>query len=80
VREGAQARYDRTNEVPQSMRVRTLSLRAFDDEGLLVDAELVEGREVEGAIERLFANAKVAYIHAHYAKPGCYAGRIDRVN
>jgi hypothetical protein len=30
------------------------------------------------AIERLFANPEAAYIHAHYAKRGCYAARIDR--
>ena len=27
---------------------------------------------------RLLANAEVSYIHAHYAKRGCYSGRIDR--
>ena len=78
VREGAQIAYDRIDEIPQALRVRTISLRAFDEVGLIVDAELVDGREIEGAIERLFANSKVAYIHAHYAKHGCYAGRIDR--
>jgi Protein of unknown function (DUF1203) len=30
------------------------------------------------AIERLFGNSAAAYIHAHYAKRGCYAARIDR--
>jgi hypothetical protein len=79
VREGAQARYDRTDEVPEALRLRTLSLRAFDTDGLIVDAELVDGRQIESAIERLFANPKVAYIQAHYATRGCYAGRIDRL-
>src|ERR1700745_3699066 len=59
VREGAQARYDRTDEVPEALRLRTLSLRAFDTDGLIVDAELVDGRQIESAIERLFANPKV---------------------
>jgi Protein of unknown function (DUF1203) len=79
VREGAKERYDRTNEVPEAMRVRTLSLRAFDEDGLIVEADLVEGSKAEGLIDRLFANPKVAYIQAHFAKYGCYAGRIDRV-
>ena len=39
---------------------------------------LVDGREAESAINRLFAGARVDYIHAHYATRGCYAGRIDR--
>ena len=78
VREGAEAAYDRTDEIPEAMRVRQISLRAFDVEDLMVDADVVDGRAVEGVIERLFADAHVAYIQAHYAKRGCYAARIDR--
>ena len=29
-------------------------------------------------IQRFFANPDVDYIHAHNARRGCYAGRIDR--
>ena len=50
----------------------------FDADGMLLDAELVDGRELEGAIERLFADARMAYLQAHFAKPGCYAARIER--
>jgi len=38
----------------------------------------VDGRELEGVIERFFANPEVQYLHAHYAKRGCYAARIER--
>ncbi|WP_413988720.1 DUF1203 domain-containing protein [Labrys okinawensis] len=78
VREGAEVPYDRVDEVPEVMRGRMLSLRAFDAEGMMVDADLTEGREIESLIARLFANPEVAYIHAHNAKRGCYSGRIDR--
>jgi hypothetical protein len=78
VREGAAATYDRVNEVPAVMRARLLSLRAFDADGMMVDADVVDGAVVESLIARLLANADVSYIHAHYAKRGCYAGRIDR--
>ena len=44
----------------------------------MIDADLVDGRELEGVIERLFANPATAYMHAHYATRGCYAARIDR--
>jgi len=80
VLEDAQARYDRIDEVPEAFRSRTLSLRAFDGSGFIVDADLVDGRQVEGVIERLLENDAVAYIQAHYAKYGCYAGRIERVS
>ena len=78
VREGAEVAYDQADEVPQVLRVRLLSLRAFDVAGEMVDADLVDGREAEKLIERLLANPDVAYIQAHYAKRGCYAARIER--
>lgn len=78
VREGAEETYDRLNEVPPAMRSRLLSLRGFDTNGMIVDADVVEGAEVERLVERLFANPDVAYIHAHNAKQGCYSGLIER--
>lgn len=65
-------------EVPQPLRTRTLSLRAFDAEGMLRDADLCEGRDVEALATRMLADPAVAYLHAHYARPGCYACRIGR--
>ncbi len=78
VREGAEIAYDRTNEIPAAMRLRQISLRAFNVDHLMVDADLVDGLEMSAVIERLFTDPHVAYIHAHYAKRGCYAARIDR--
>jgi hypothetical protein len=78
--EGARMRYDRIDEVPAALRLRTLSLRAFDKYDLIVDADLVDGGNVESTIQRFFADPRVAYIHAHYAKYGCYAARIDRLS
>ena len=78
VREGASSRYDRINEVPEQFRSRVLSLRAFDGHDMLHDADIVEGTAVEGLIARLLSNPKTAYIHAHYAKYGCFAARVDR--
>jgi hypothetical protein len=78
VREGAETAYDRTNEIPDAMRLRQISLRAFDADDLMIDADLVDGREMDSVIERFFADPHIAYIQAHYAKRGCYAARIDR--
>ena len=76
--EGALATFDQVNEVPEALRRRILSLRAFDTRHQIIDADLVEGQQVEGLINRLLASSHVAYIHAHYAKHGCYAARIER--
>jgi hypothetical protein len=78
VREGAAAAYSGVDEVPPVMRARLLSLRAFDADGMMVDADVVDGAAVEPIIDRLLANADVSYIQVHYAKRGCYSGRIDR--
>ena len=78
VREGAAQAYDAVDEVPAVMRTRLLSLRAFDGEGMMRDADVVEGAAIEGVIARFFADPAVSYIHVHNAKRGCYSGRIDR--
>jgi hypothetical protein len=68
----------RPNEVPDLLRSRILSLRAFNAKGMMVCADLADGSELESAIERTFANPDVEYLHLHFAKPGCYAARVDR--
>jgi hypothetical protein len=78
VLEGAGETYDRVDEVPQVLRPRVISLRAFDAAHMIVEAELADGVVVEASIERLLGNREVEYIHAHYATRGCYAARISR--
>ena len=60
------------------MKIRPLSLRAFDARHMMIDADLAEGEQVEPLIRRLLENPAVAYIHAHNAKRGCYSGKIER--
>ena len=78
VREGATDTYDRVGEVPEVMRVRLLSLRAYDAAGMMLDADVIDGIAIEPVIARLLANQDVSYIHVHNAKRGCYSGRIER--
>jgi len=78
VRKG-EATYDAIDAIPEQLRKRTLAVRAFDKDGMMVERELVEGTDLEGAIERLLALSATAYLHVHFAAPGCYAARIDRV-
>lgn len=78
IREGATQQYDAVDQVPDSLRIRLLSLRAYDGAGMMRDAEVVEGAAIETVIARLFADPAVSYLHVHNARRGCYAGRIDR--
>ena len=78
VREQAGEAFDAIDTVPGALRSRLLSLRAFDAADLMVDADVVDGAAVEGLIERLLAQPEVDYIHAHFARRGCYAALIRR--
>jgi hypothetical protein len=77
VRAGDQT-FDAVDAVPEQLRRRTLAVRAFDADGMMVGVELIEGEKIESAIERLFADPRAAYLHVHFAAPGCYAARVDR--
>ncbi len=77
VRRGEET-YDQVDQVPQQLRCRTLAARSFDSQAMMIGWDLVDGRELEGAIERLFADPRAAYIHIPFAAPGCYAARVER--
>lgn len=77
VRKGDET-FDRIGEVPAQLRGRTLAVRAFDAKGMMVGLDLVDGREAEAAIGKLFKQPNAEYLHIHYAAPGCYAARVDR--
>lgn len=78
VREGAEAAVELVGVVPEVMRIRPISLRAFDADDVMVDADLADGAALAPLIDRLLADDRVAYLHAHYARRGCYAARIER--
>ena len=67
----ARETYDAAGEVPEQLRIRTLAARAFDVDGMMVGRELVEGQALKPAMERLLADPQAAYLHLHYAAPGC---------
>jgi hypothetical protein len=78
VREGATQAYDAVDGIPEVMQSRLLSLRAYTADGMMVDAAVCQGGDVEPTITKLLADDRVGYIHAHNAIRGCYSGRIDR--
>jgi len=70
--------FDEVGVVPPAMRERLLAIRAFDAGGMMLDAEIAEGRVVEPLLSKFLERADVAYLHAHYARRGCFAARIER--
>ena len=77
VRRGEET-YDAIDQIPEQLRKRQLAARAFDQDGMMVGWEVVAGTELEAAIDRLLADPRTAYLHVHYAAPGCYAARVER--
>lgn len=66
------------DELAPILRDRLLSLRAYDPDALMVDADVAEGDAALDVIRRFLDNPAVAYVHAHFARRGCFAARIDR--
>lgn len=79
VRQGALTATPADSEVPSLLRLRSLSVRAYDHDRLMTGADLIDGCDLEQAIGRLFDDDRVAFLHVHFARPGCYACRVDRV-
>ncbi len=63
--------------LPPSFPHRLLSLRAYDADGLMRAADVVEGGDALPQLQRLLDASGVAYLHVHNARPGCYACRVD---
>lgn len=79
IRAGVAERRRVVGELPPYLTLRLLSVRAYDADDLMVDADVVDGKAAEPVIRRFLARADVGYLHIHYAKRGCYACRIDRL-
>jgi hypothetical protein len=65
-------------ELAPMLKDRLLSLRAYDAEALIVDADVAEGDAVLEVIERFLADPQVSHVDAHFARRGCFAARIER--
>ena len=64
--------------VPDMLGRRLLSVRAYDDDWMMTDADVVEGRDLSGRLERWFADDRVARVHMHTARRGCFLAAAVR--
>jgi len=78
VQDGAEEWVPGVDEVPEVLARRTLSVRAFDAGGQMLDGVVVSGREAGPVFERLLAVPRAAYLQVHNAGRGCYAARVER--
>jgi hypothetical protein len=78
VRESADEVALAPGEIPAVLPTRLLSMRGYDESGMMLSANVVEGREIKAQIENCFADPRINYIHLHNAGPGCYSCRVER--
>jgi hypothetical protein len=79
VRRGAVRSDLAPGEVPDYVAQRLISLRAYDADAMIIAASVCEGTAVADALDGMFADAAVAYVHLHNAKRGCYSCLASRV-
>ena len=78
VSESASAAADYEDSIPPALDRRILSLRAFDEDGMMIDARLAQPGDADAAIRTMLADAAVDHIDAHNAVRGCFAARVER--
>lgn len=67
--------------MPEQQIRRPLSVRAFNQDHMMVDYDTISGSELLKRAEEFFkgeGEAYAEYLNVHYAGPGCFAVRIDR--
>lgn len=79
VREGATPVSLEINEIPDSIRIRLISVRAFGATGMMLDADIAEGDRLEPVLRRMLEDEAVAFLHLHNARRGCYTAGVERV-
>jgi len=66
------------NEIPDSIKNRLMSVRAFDANHMIIDAEVLEGYELPEKISAYFSRPEISYLHLHNARMGCFAASVER--
>jgi Protein of unknown function (DUF1203) len=64
--------------VPDTVRTRLISVRAYDVGHLMTEATVCAGTETATAIQNMFAREEIAYIHLHNANRGCFSCAVVR--
>ena len=67
-----------TDEAPDYLDRRTLSLRGFDAAGMLKNGILAMPGEADARIRALFESDDIATIHAHNTAYDCFLTQIER--
>ena len=78
VRKGARRAVLAPGELPPYVTRRWMSVRAYDADDMMVAADVCDGSDLRGVLERLLADEAVAFVHLHNARQGCFSCRVER--
>ncbi|HET6545145.1 MAG TPA: DUF1203 domain-containing protein [Rhodanobacteraceae bacterium] len=79
VRRGQTRRVLGPGLVPDYVTRRIISMRAYDSEHMMLSADVLEGSDIARALEHLFTDPAVSYVHLHNARQGCFSCHVRRV-
>jgi hypothetical protein len=71
-------RYAEDGGFPEEIRSRKITFNAYGEGRRLLQQRYVEDGSVDSAIEELFSDQGVRYLHVRSTPAGCYTFRIER--
>lgn len=78
VSEGAEQAAPAPDEVPDMLGSRMLSVRGFDQDALMAEAEVAAGDALADTLTQYFAKPNIAWVDIHSAARGCFLARARR--
>ena len=70
----------RPASLPVQLTGRQLSVRAFDDCAMMLDAAVIDGAELDEQLRTFFDDAATHEVHVHNATRGCWATSVTRLS
>ena len=78
IRKDAAEAQPNPGEIPEVLASRLLSVRAFNSDSMMLDADVVEGVDLAEKLDAMFNEPNVDTIHIHNARQGCFAAKATR--
>ncbi len=80
VREAADEAEPATAVVPDMLSRRLLSMRLYGEDRMMLDADVVDGVDLDGRLRAAFTDPAVTEVQMHTARRGCYMARAVRAD
>jgi hypothetical protein len=78
VREAAEQADPVIDAVPGMLSRRLLSMRLYDADWMMIEADVVEGADLDRRLSQGFRDPSVSTIHLHTARRGCFMAAARR--